>query len=71
VTPDYQRLFAMDRVHELRITIPTDSFKAMQADLMTISPAGLPGFGRGRGGPGGPPGGGQAAVDSTRARWRR
>jgi hypothetical protein len=52
VAPDYRRLFAMDRVHELRITIPADSFKAMQADLVTLAPAGMPGFGPGAGGPG-------------------
>jgi spore coat protein H len=53
VRPDYDRLFSMDRVHELRITIPAESFRAMQEDLRAITP----GFGaRGRGF--GPPGGG-------------
>jgi len=41
-TPDYSRVFAMDRVHELRIQIPTERFQEMQADLA--------GFSRGRGG---------------------
>jgi hypothetical protein len=41
--PDYARLFAMDRVHELRITIPPDRFRAMQDDLKSI----MPGPGRG------------------------
>ncbi len=54
VTPDHARLFALDRVHELRITIPADSFKAMQTDLTTLTPPGMPGFGGGPGGPGGP-----------------
>jgi spore coat protein H len=49
VKPDYARLFSMDRVHELRITIPAASFKAMQEDLATIGPTGMM-FGRGRGG---------------------
>jgi hypothetical protein len=70
--PDYARLFAMDRVHELRVTIAPESFRAMREDLTTIGPA----FGRGgRGGfgpggfppdgfpPGGfPPGGGPGGV---------
>jgi hypothetical protein len=47
--PDYARLFAMDRVHELRITIPPDRFRAMQDDLKSIAPG--PG-----GGPAMPPG---------------
>lgn len=59
--PDYARLFAMDRVHELRITIAADGFRAMQEDLKTIAPAGMGrgGFPGARGGgPGGvPPGG--------------
>jgi spore coat protein H len=40
--PDYDRVFSMDRVHELRITIPAERFRAMQADLA--------GLGRGRAG---------------------
>ena len=47
--PDYSRLFSMDRVHELRITMSRERFQAMQEDLREITP----GFG-GRGiGPGG------------------
>ena len=41
VEPDYKRLFATDRVHELRMTIAPDRFRAMQADLETIVPAGV------------------------------
>ena len=40
--PDYDRVFAMDRVHELRIHIPAERFREMQADLSTLA--------RGRGG---------------------
>jgi spore coat protein H len=50
-SPDYRRLFAMDRVHELRISIPKDEFQKMQADLATLGPPGMP---FGPGGPGGP-----------------
>jgi len=54
VKPDYDRVFAMDRVHELRIVIPADRFRQMQADL-----AGAGGRGRfpapGREGMPGPP----------------
>ena len=53
--PDYARLFAMDRVHELHITIPADKFVEMQNDLSSITPP-MPG-GRGFGRPGGPGGG--------------
>ena len=46
--PGYDRLFATDRVHEIRITIAPDDFAAMQADLAALRP----GFGRGgRGAP--------------------
>ena len=59
--PDYETLFAMDRVHEMHIEIAADDFVAMQEDLQTIGPAGIEGFFGGRGGfPGGgfpPPGG--------------
>jgi hypothetical protein len=55
--PDYQRVFSLDQVHELHITIAPDRFRAMQEDLRSVLPAG--GFGRGgpfpgpgRGGPG-------------------
>lgn len=55
--PDYERLFALDRVHEIRITIPPDQFAAMQEDLKTVGR--IPGgFGPGGGGPGAGPGGG-------------
>lgn len=54
--PDYARLFAMDRVHELHITIAPEDFRAMQDDLATIGPGGIGGAGliggTGRGGPG-------------------
>ena len=55
---DYGRVFAVDRVHELRIVIPPASFAAMQDDLRTITPlgGGMRGFG-----PGGPPGRGGLA----------
>jgi len=68
VAPDYNRLFSMDRVHELRITIAPDRFRAMQEDLRTIIPV-MPGMppGRARGaGPGGlPPGGFDPAAMAT------
>jgi spore coat protein H len=35
--PDYDRVFAMDRVHELRITIAPERFREMQADLASFS----------------------------------
>lgn len=55
--PDYARLFAMDKVHEIRITMTPDSFQAIQADLKAITPAmppmpgGVPGGAPGAGGP--------------------
>jgi len=56
--PDYQRLFAMDTVHELRIVIAPDRFRAMQDDLQSVAP-GLPQGFRGFGAGGAPaPGGG-------------
>ena len=57
--PDYQRVFSLDRVHELHITIPADRFSAMQEDLRTVLPGGGRGFPfpGGRGGPGAPDGG--------------
>ena len=49
VKPDYPRMFGMDTVHEIRITISPENYRAMQEDLQTI------GAGRGgRGRPGGP-----------------
>jgi hypothetical protein len=50
VRPDYERLFSMDRVHELRITIAPARFRAMQDDLTSIMPGrglGMPGRGFG------------------------
>jgi len=61
VRPDYQRLFGMGTVHELRIVIASEQFRAMQEDLRTLAPS-IPGLGRfgagaagGPGAPGGPP----------------
>ena len=48
-TPNYALLFAMDRVHELRITIPAGEFKKMQDDLATVAPAAATGDGSGAG----------------------
>ena len=36
--PNYSRLFAMDKVHELTITIAPESFLRMKSDLETIVP---------------------------------
>ncbi|MGB7218299.1 MAG: CotH kinase family protein [Vicinamibacterales bacterium] len=62
VAPDYARLFRMDTVHDIRISIPADRFRAMQADLEDVTrngPFGRGGFGPpGAGGPGGPGGAG-------------
>jgi hypothetical protein len=55
VKPDYARLFRMNVVHEIRLTISPENYRLMQEDLQSI------GVGRGgRGGPGrvGPPQGG-------------
>jgi spore coat protein H len=38
--PDYARLFALDRVHELRISIDAATFRAMRQDLMSVLPFG-------------------------------
>ena len=40
--PDYARLFALDRVHELRISIDAATFDAMRQDLMSVLPFGIP-----------------------------
>jgi spore coat protein H len=65
--PDYGRLFAMDKVHELTITIAPERFLQMKADLEAVvrvpfgpfaSPGGRGSFGPGRAGGrqgGGPP----------------
>src|SRR6476469_736108 len=39
-TPDYARLFALDRVHELKISIDADTFRAMREDLKAVLPIG-------------------------------
>ena len=54
--PAYDRLFAVDRVHEVRITIAPEDFRTMQADLqeVTARPRGRRGF-RGDAGRGGAP----------------
>jgi hypothetical protein len=51
--PDYDRLFAMDRVHQIHITITPGDFAAMREDLQTVIGGGF--LGVGRGGQGGPP----------------
>jgi hypothetical protein len=38
--PDYPRLFALDRVHELRISIAAATFRAMREDLASVLPFG-------------------------------
>src|SRR6188474_1681301 len=64
--PDYQRVFSLDQVHELHITIAPDRFRAMQEDLRSVLPGG--GFGRGGPFPGGGPGpaGGNGVPDIAR-----
>jgi spore coat protein CotH len=42
-SPDYQRLFATDTVHDIRIVIAPDRFRAMQEDLRTLLPS-VPGL---------------------------
>lgn len=37
--PDYERLFAMDEVHELHIRIAPEDFARMQADLASLGPS--------------------------------
>jgi spore coat protein H len=62
VAPDYGRLFAMDKVHELSITIAPDRFRQMKADLETVVPVmpfGPPSQPGGRGGFGPPSAGGR------------
>src|SRR5262245_19690599 len=57
--PDYQRLFGLDSVHEIRITIAPEDYRAMREDLQTLGRGG-----RGRpGGPGGPGRGGGLRGD--------
>jgi hypothetical protein len=48
--PDYDRLFAMDRVHDLHIEIAPEDFEAMREDLATVAP-GMPGMPLGAAGP--------------------
>ena len=38
--PDYARLFALDSVHELRISIDAATFRAMRDDLTSVMPFG-------------------------------
>lgn len=38
--PDYARLFALDRVHDLRISIDAATFRAMREDLTSVVPFG-------------------------------
>ena len=46
--PDYNRIFALDRVHELRISIPVERFREMQANLASLGRGrGAGAFGRG------------------------
>ena len=45
--PNYALLFAMERVHELRIAIPAGEFKKMQDDVATVGPPLPPGMGPG------------------------
>jgi hypothetical protein len=51
VRPDYARLFASIRVHEIRITIAAERFRDMQADLRALTTP-MPGGRRGFGPPG-------------------
>jgi spore coat protein H len=44
--PDYARLFALDSVHELRISIDAATFRAMREDLMSVLPFGAMPSGR-------------------------
>lgn len=48
--PDYARVFGLDRVHDMRIEVAGETFRAMQEDLRSV----MPGFGffaaRGAGG---------------------
>jgi spore coat protein H len=63
VRPDYQRLFSMDTVHDLRIVIAPDRFRAMQDDLQSLAPSFPQGFrGFGAGGAGARGGGGLFGV---------
>jgi hypothetical protein len=39
-TPDYARLFTLDRVHELKISIDAATFRAMREDLKAVLPIG-------------------------------
>ena len=55
VKPDYARLFSMNVVHEIRISISAENYRLMQEDLQAIG-IGRGGRGRGPMGPGGPGG---------------
>lgn len=51
--PDYDKVFAADRLHDIHISIPADRFQAMQADLAEVTNrGGGRGFGGGFGGRG-------------------
>ena len=72
--PDYPRVFSLDRVHELHITIADDRFRAMQEDLRSVLPGGGRGGpfpGAGRGGPGGPGGGNPFDAMAAACREKR
>ena len=66
--PDYERVFSLDHVHELHITISSDRFRAMQEDLRSVLPGGngrggpFPGIARG--GRSAPGGGNPAGLDN-------
>jgi hypothetical protein len=66
-TPDYARLFSLERVHELNIVISADNYRRMQEDLLEIVPW-AQFMGRGRSGAppaaGAPPPGGAAPPGS-------
>jgi hypothetical protein len=34
--PDYDRVFATDRLHEIHISIPADKYQLMQEDLIEV-----------------------------------
>jgi spore coat protein H len=56
-TPDYNRVFAMDRVHEVRISLTGERFRQMQSNLASLGRGrGAGPFGRGAM-PGAPPDG--------------
>lgn len=60
--PDYDRVFAMDRVHELTIQIPEARFQEMQTELAALGRGRGRAFGPGQMPPGPPPDGLAAAA---------